>query len=156
MDVQVTSASAYSRRAAVAWNEDGARFHVWFNIDTKALDSDQRIYKNPPNGVDHTHPDYFRTRYLDASNAKNVEIIKHVFAEVDRRGLVALALADEAEKERKRIADNDERARLNRIEEAALALYDACVAAEAVLVDGMHVVVHAQLRAAIAKAKGQA
>lgn len=154
-DVQVTSISSFSKRAAAAWNMDGARFHVWFDFNTKKLDSDRLIYKNPPHGVDHQHPDYFKTRYLKADLPKNAETLQQVFAEIDRRDLITAALAAEKEEFRKRDAENVERARLNRITEAALLLYEACEAAEQVLVEGAHVMVHAQLRAALAKARGE-
>lgn len=121
MNVQVT-VSAFSRRASASWTDDGARFHVWFDIDTKELDSERKIYKNPPDGVDSKHPDYFRTRYLDGELPKNAEIIKRVLAEVDRRNLIAAALAVEEEKLRQRKAENDEHIRVEKIKASALRL----------------------------------
>src|SRR5678816_1801499 len=105
-NVSVNSLSAFSRRAAASWSMKGARFHVWFNVDTLVLDSDRRIYKNPPLGIDRKHPDHFDTRYLRADVQKNQEIIRQVFSEIGSKGLIAAAIAAEEEKERQKQAQH--------------------------------------------------
>lgn len=123
-NIEVGISSVFNRRAAASWHMGGARFHVWFDFDTKEMDRDGIIYKNPLTD-DRKHPDHFDTRKLDADVPKNAEIIKHVFAEIDKRGLISVALAAEAKKERERQANEQERQRIQRIKDASLELFDA-------------------------------
>lgn len=100
-NIKVDCTSSYSKRAAASWHMDGARFHVWFNLDTKELDREGLIYKNPLEGTDRNSPSHFNTRKLDGTLPTNAKIIKQVFAEIDSKSLIAAALEVEAEKERK-------------------------------------------------------
>ena len=58
-NIAVSGLSDFHSRAAASWEMDGARFHVWFNVETKELDADNRVYKNPPHGVDNKHPNRY-------------------------------------------------------------------------------------------------
>lgn len=119
---------------AAGWNADGARFHTWFNPCTMARaggyghtkNGQSVIYKNPPLGVKTKDPEHFETRQLDPEKPRNVEILAHVFAEIDRLGLVAAAYQAEREKRAAADRENEERYRQARIRCAGPAMLQLC------------------------------
>ncbi len=127
-DVHVSNYTKFAGhgRAAIGWNADGARFHVWVDIhkDEKLkLTSD--IYKNPPLYVDRKDAGHFDTSKLNANIAKNAAIIKQAFDVVKRDGLIGKEIAVEQEKENARLAEIAEDTRIHRIKEAGPDLLEA-------------------------------
>lgn len=129
-NIHVDGYSDFSDNAAAAWDLDGARYHVWFNLKTKEIASahgraNPTLYKNPPQGVESKDPGYFRTVYLDATAQVHAPIVKHVFEAIEDGALIAVAIAAEKEKERQRQAENNARIRQEKIEEAGPRLLEA-------------------------------
>ena len=90
------------RRVALGWDDKhGARFHIWYWIDTDHIEGDV-IYKNPPLGAKHNDKagGYFPTRKLDATKQGNAATIKAAIAECKRALLFDMAFAERDEERR--------------------------------------------------------
>jgi hypothetical protein len=128
-NVQVSLRDISSKTASASWTMDGARFHVWFNIDTLEIDGDYPrrypvIYKNPPLRMDRNDPEFFDTRKLDATAAANAGIIEIVFAEIEKKDLISVARKDAEMREAQRQAESKAAIRRGRMEEAGPDLYN--------------------------------
>ena len=130
ISVDVTPSYPYDKRASASWEEDGARFHVWFDVGTKEIlreygTNKKIIYKNPPHCIAHNSTGDFKTRYLDGDKTRNADTLRHVFAVIERDGLIAKGIAIAEEKERQRQAQSAEAERQERIRDAAPKLVEA-------------------------------
>ena len=127
------------KRAAAGWRLNGARYHVWFDVDTKAIErrtlkSTPTLYKNPL--VESDHSDYFDTRYLDATKPGNAAAIREVFAYIEAHGLIAAAIAAKDAEEKKRADESAAYVRAEQVKAAAPELLAALEAIEAGFRDG--------------------
>jgi hypothetical protein len=118
--------------AALSCEFGGARYHVWIDVNTRAIDgtitdrSKATLYKNPPLGVKHGSPEDFRTRQLNASSAHSTAIIDAMFAAMDRDGLKAKADQARADEIAAKEREHQERVAAAMIDEAAPQLFAAC------------------------------
>lgn len=130
-NIHVDSYDEYGQKAAACWEADGACYHFWFKVESKVIDRSPfsglgTIYKNPLKpGLKDSDPGYFPTRHLNASAAKNVGIVAHVFEVIEREGLIAKAIEAYKARESKKRAEAAEWRRIERIKEAGPKLYEA-------------------------------
>jgi hypothetical protein len=117
--------------AALGCEFDGARYHVWLDVETRELCHDlcgapPVLYKNPPLNVEKGMPGHYWTRKLRADSAPSKAIIDAMFAAWDRENLKAKA--DQARADAIAAADRErqQRAAANSIDEAAPRLFAAC------------------------------
>lgn len=136
-NVQVLLHQHDSDEFSMAWEHDGARFHVWLDRGTLALRGKHGtsgtpiLYKNPPRGTSQQSPEHFKTRRLDAH--KHEMIIDAVFGDAKRRDLFQIAVKEADERERKRLAAAAAEATQRRIKEAGSLLFEAAKEALAYL-----------------------
>lgn len=128
--VAVDPSYPYSKRASASWDTEGARFHVWFDVQTNEISREYGsgkliIYKNPPLDLDRKDPSHFNTRFLDGDKPCNAEILLHVFGVIDRDGLIAKGIAEATKREEERQAASKEADRQERIKEAGPKLVKA-------------------------------
>lgn len=117
-NVHVDGLSAFHNRAAASWNLDGARYHVWFDLETKQVEAGYVLYKNPPLDVSSRDPGFFNTRKLDADSPSNAKVIERVFAEIEERGLIAAAIEENKREEYRRGKEMEALALEQRIKES--------------------------------------
>lgn len=129
-DIKVGNVSSFNTRAVIEWKTPDARFHVWFDTVTLALESNSMplhlrgkpiLFKNSL-AENRTQPGYFESRRLDGSIPKNAGVIAYVFSVVKRDGLIAKAQIEEEAKEAARLAKIAEENRQHRIKEAGARL----------------------------------
>lgn len=116
-------AGIYAGNAAANFEMDGARYHIWFNIDT--MEPQSTLYKNPPHGVNRHTPGHFDTRHLDATNKKNKPLVDALFAHIREHGLLEAAIGKEAAKKAQQDAEIMDAYRRKVKERAGPDLYDA-------------------------------
>lgn len=123
----------YLHNYAASWEQDGARFHVWFKPEDFKLaqcgwyaGGDGWIYKNPPLGTKTADVGYFHTRQLDPHKPRNVEILTHVFNVIRERGLVAAAEQAKLDKRAAEERANLESQRQSAIRAAGPAMLQLC------------------------------
>lgn len=121
-DITVGNVSRGFPRASVGWKTPEARFHVWINTDTMVIESDVGragkpiLFKNSL--AERKTPGHFECRYLDASIAKNAEVIAYVFGMVNTDGMIAKAFAKVEAEEAARTAKYRAEAQEQRVKEA--------------------------------------
>jgi hypothetical protein len=97
----------------LSWEYDGARFHIWADIQTGTFINPQKLFKKPPKGTTTHDAGYFRTRHLDATSKSSAQLIARAIAFADRGELLAKAKAEyEAKQAAEETARNDRAARL--------------------------------------------
>lgn len=91
------------RSASIHWLDAqfGCRLHMWVwlpDLTPQTYISDDRcdppktrivIFKNPPPGIDHTHPKYFTTRRLDGKY--HMKLIEDTLAYIKKNNLLEQA-----------------------------------------------------------------
>ena len=119
--VAVSNYSPHLHRAAAGWHLAGARYHFWFNVETKKIDG-EIIYKNPLLDVDSRHPSYFSPRKLNALAPSNALIVARVFEAIEARNMIGAAISAEISEQRAREEEYKREAREERIRAAGLEL----------------------------------
>lgn len=98
-DVHVDSVDLTSRKYAIGWSIDGARFYVWATATSMLGVSlgqiEETIYKNPPRGIEYRQPGYFDTRQLNRTNKTQGLIFAEVLEIVAAGDLVRKAFRAE-------------------------------------------------------------
>ena len=118
-------------RTVVMWETDEpARFHVWVNIDTLAIEAScagtsRTLFKNPAREIERHAPGFFDTRRLDVTVKANAEMIATVFAAVKQLGMIETAIAEEKARREAERVEHEKAVRENKIKEAALDLHAA-------------------------------
>lgn len=130
-NVHVDNYTSFNKRASVGWNFDGARYHVWIDVETLAIDGKfssagpGTLYKNPPLEVERGEPGHYDARLLDATATKNAALIARVFEIVKRDGLVAKAIAKQNAADQRKRDGYAAAAKVARIKEAGPELLEA-------------------------------
>lgn len=111
-------------RAAIGWDFNGARFHIW--VQTEPLELREPVlFKNPPLSMGFHKPGYFETRKLDVTKRNNNAMIMEAFRLVKEQGLIEKARAAFVEAEAIRRNEYTEALRRMKIKDAALELHAA-------------------------------
>lgn len=113
----------------IGWTEKGARMHLWLDRVTRRINpgvgrKTPTLYKNPPDDLRPTDPNYYRTRYLDAR--KHEPLLRRIENYADAMNLFESAVANAQAKERRRLTEAKEEARQNQVMAAGGKLLDAC------------------------------
>lgn len=124
--------------ASVSWQLDGARYHVWFNLETRVLHTELRtkramLYKNPM--AEHGTPGHFGTRRLDANNKTNAAVVALVFQKIEEMDLIKRAKNVATKRAAAAQAENVEASRQKRIATAAPRLFDVLKELSACVMD---------------------
>jgi len=141
-NIHVDNVSRDFKRAAAGWQDGEARYHFWFNIETRQIEGCSFlgegfpvIFKNSLE-MDHRMPGYFNTRKLDATVARNVAIVAEVWTEIERDNLIAKALAERKIEDAALIQKAKESQRQARIADAAPKMHAILVAMHEFLRNG--------------------
>lgn len=116
-NISVTSLNFEKTRAAAMWDLGRARFHVWFELDTREIEGSV-LYKNEPETPN------FKVRRLDALATSNAWHIRQAFEEIDRGNLIAQAIEEHDRLEREEADAFAESTRIEKIKPFAAALLD--------------------------------
>lgn len=120
-----TDGKFHASDACLAFECDGARFHIWLNPETGKLrdatdeaPNDGWLYKNSPLEIKRGEPGHFDTRTLDASKPVNVARIAAAIAMAgDYWEAMRAAVKAQHEKDAAETAERKAAARVARIKE---------------------------------------
>jgi hypothetical protein len=106
---------------------EGARYHVWLDLEHKPVHP-FFLFKNPPLGTPYEGPGYFATRLLSLDAVFGKKMVATMMAFARKNNLFSKALEAKIQEEAAEDAFNAEHARIHRIKEAGIELYEACKA----------------------------
>lgn len=146
-NVQFDLTDVDANRASIGCTVGDYRYHIWVNPRTLELGSYRVLYKNP---IKRSLTER-ATRKLSVAVGQNADLVAAMQQAVRDRNLVAAAIARLENEHEQRHKDNAELARLTRIRDAGVPLYEALKSLVAKL--GSHSLWAAQLKAAEAAIK---
>jgi hypothetical protein len=120
-NVQFDLPTIDATRASIGCTVGDYRYHIWVNPRTLELASHRVLYKNP---VKRSLTDR-ATRKLSVAVGRNADLVAAMQKAVRDRNLVAAAIARLESEHEQRLKDNEEHARLTRIRDAGVPLYEA-------------------------------
>lgn len=133
-NIHVDNLNDSGRHAALGWDCDGARFHVWFDPSdwtiqdsrsSGSMRSFPTVYKNPPCGVKYKEAGHFTTRRLDASKGPNAKMLADAKAYAIAHDLIGKAIQANADAKAQNITEQHERRMIDLCKEAGPKLLQA-------------------------------
>lgn len=116
--VKIDRVSADRDRMCASFDVGGIHHYIWFHPDTKQHTG--TLFKK----IERRRPRPPRTIYLNPSARKNQPIVAALFAEIDKRKLIASALAAEDAKQAAYEAEQQRQLEAERLRDAAPVLFD--------------------------------